>query len=97
VLIVDELRPQRAQTLTPRAVRRRLASPAVWVVVLGGLAALSLVAMLPLSLLSRQLDSGSTALVIGVPCAGVGYWSPGASRVIRSAGSPWTWTRSGST
>jgi len=72
VLIVDELQPERAPTLVRRAARRWLASPAVWVFVLGGLAVLSLVAMLPLSLLSRQLGSGSTALVIGIPCAGVG-------------------------
>jgi hypothetical protein len=72
VLIVDELRPERGQPLIQRAARRWLASPAVWVFVLGGLAVLSLVAMLPLSLLSRQLGSGLTALVIGVPCAGVG-------------------------
>jgi hypothetical protein len=40
--------------------------------VLGGLAALSLVAMLPLSLLARQFGDGIVAVVIGIPCAGVG-------------------------
>jgi len=41
-------------------------------VVLGGLAALLLVAMLPLTLLSGQFGDGIVALVIGVPCAAVG-------------------------
>jgi len=35
--------------------------------VLGGLAVLSLVAMLPLSLLDRQFGDGIVAVVIGVP------------------------------
>jgi hypothetical protein len=39
---------------------------------LGGLAALSLAATLPLILLSGQLGDGIVALVIGVPCAAVG-------------------------
>ena len=39
---------------------------------LGGLAVLSLVATLPLTLLSGQLGDGLVALVIGIPCAGVG-------------------------
>jgi hypothetical protein len=42
----------------------------VWV--LGALAALSLAAMLPLSLLDRQFGDGIVAVVIGVPCAGIG-------------------------
>jgi hypothetical protein len=42
------------------------------VAVLGGLAALSMVAMLPLSLLAREFGSGIVAVVIGIPCAGVG-------------------------
>jgi hypothetical protein len=46
--------------------------PTVWVAVLGGLALVSLVAALPLSLLSGQVGNGLVALVIGVPCAGVG-------------------------
>jgi hypothetical protein len=55
------------------AVRRfALISPAIWAAVLGGLAALSLVAMLPLSLLARQFGDGIVAVVIGIPCAGVG-------------------------
>jgi hypothetical protein len=46
---------------------------AVWAAVLGGLAALSLAATLPLTLLSGQFGDGIVALVIGVPCAGVGF------------------------
>jgi hypothetical protein len=42
------------------------------VTVLGGLAAVSLVATLPLSLLSRQIGDGIVALFIGIPCAAVG-------------------------
>jgi MFS family permease len=45
---------------------------AAWVAVLGGLAALFLVATLPLTLLSGQLGDGLVALVIGIPCAGLG-------------------------
>jgi hypothetical protein len=52
--------------------RFRVASPATWVILLGGLAALSLVAMIPLSFLSGQLFNGAVPLVIGVPSAGVG-------------------------
>jgi hypothetical protein len=40
--------------------------------VLAGLAALSLAAMIPLTLLSHELFNGLVALVIGLPCAGVG-------------------------
>jgi hypothetical protein len=47
-------------------------SPATWAMMLGGLLAVSTVAMLPLTLLSHQAFDGLTALVIGVPCAGVG-------------------------
>ena len=39
---------------------------------LGGLAVLFLVATLPLTLLSGQLGDGIVAVVIGIPCAGVG-------------------------
>jgi hypothetical protein len=49
-----------------------LASPTIWIAVLGALAALSLAAMIPLSILSGQLFNGAIPLVIGVPCAGVG-------------------------
>jgi hypothetical protein len=42
------------------------------VTLLGSLAALLLVATLPLTLLSGQLGDGLVALVIGIPCAGVG-------------------------
>jgi hypothetical protein len=52
--------------------RSRLASPATWAIVLGGLAALSLAAMIPLTFLSGQVFDGALPLVIGVPCAGVG-------------------------
>jgi hypothetical protein len=52
--------------------RFRVASPATWVILLGGLAALSLAAMIPLSLLSGQIFNGAIPLVIGLPCAGVG-------------------------
>jgi MFS family permease len=45
---------------------------AIWAPALGGLAVLSLVATLPLTLLSGQLGDGLVALVIGIPCAGVG-------------------------
>jgi hypothetical protein len=51
--------------------RSRLASPATWAIVLGGLAALSLAAMIPLTFLSGQVFDGALPLVIGVPCAGV--------------------------
>jgi hypothetical protein len=40
--------------------------------VLGVVTALSLVAMIPLSLLAHQVFNGVVPLVIGVPCAGVG-------------------------
>jgi MFS family permease len=45
---------------------------AIWAAALGGLAVLFLVATLPLTLLSGQLGDGLVALVIGIPCAGVG-------------------------
>jgi hypothetical protein len=41
--------------------------------VLGGLAVVSLAANLPLTLLSGQLGAGIVAVVIGIPCAGVGF------------------------
>jgi hypothetical protein len=52
--------------------RFRVASPATWIILLGGLAALSFVAMIPLMLMAHQLFNGLVALVIGVPCAVVG-------------------------
>jgi hypothetical protein len=52
--------------------RFRLASPATWVTVLGGLAALSLAATIPLTLLAHQLFGGLLALVLGVSCAATG-------------------------
>jgi drug/metabolite transporter (DMT)-like permease len=57
-----------------RAARHRPAAawPATGVAVLAGLAAVSLAATLPLSLLSRQIGNGVVAAVIGLPCAAVG-------------------------
>ena len=52
--------------------RFRLASPTTWAILLGGLAALSFAAMVPLTFLSGQVFNGVLPLVIGVPCAGVG-------------------------
>jgi hypothetical protein len=52
--------------------RFRVASPATWIILLAGLAALSFVAMIPLTLMAHQLFNGLVALVIGVPCAVVG-------------------------
>jgi hypothetical protein len=49
-----------------------MSSPATWIILLGGLAALSFVAMIPLMLLAHQVFNGLVALVIGVPCAVVG-------------------------
>jgi len=65
-----EIRPAAGRGATVR--RFAPASPAIWVAVLGALAALSMVAMLPLSLLAREFGSGIVAVVIGIPCAGVG-------------------------
>src|ERR1700751_4154649 len=44
-----------------------------WRIVIGVLVILSLTAMVPLSVLAHQLDSGLIAAVIGVPCAAVGW------------------------
>ncbi|HEV3069080.1 MAG TPA: hypothetical protein VGY50_14600, partial [Streptosporangiaceae bacterium] len=52
--------------------RSRGPSAAAWLRVLGGLAVLSLAAMIPLSFLSGQVFNGAVPLVIGVPCAVVG-------------------------
>jgi hypothetical protein len=65
-----EMRPAAGGGATVR--RFALISPAIWWAVLTGLAALSLVAMLPLSLLAGQFGDGIVAVVIGIPCAGVG-------------------------
>ncbi|MGP7997365.1 MAG: hypothetical protein ACLPKI_08605, partial [Streptosporangiaceae bacterium] len=62
----------RAAARSARARRLPVSWPAIWLAVLGGLAALSMVAMLPLSLLAREFGSGIVAVVIGIPCAGVG-------------------------
>ena len=59
-----------AEEVTAR--RFRVASPATWVILLGGLAGLSFVAAILLTLMAHQLFNGLVALVIGVPCAGVG-------------------------
>jgi hypothetical protein len=44
-----------------------------WSVVLGGIAAASLAAMIPLSVLAGLVGDGVVALVIGVPCAAIGF------------------------
>ena len=44
-----------------------------WSVVLGGVAAASLAAMIPLSVFAHLLGDGVVALVIGVPCAAIGF------------------------
>jgi hypothetical protein len=44
-----------------------------WAVALGGLAAVSFAATVPLSVFARLLGDGIVALVIGVPCMAVGY------------------------
>jgi hypothetical protein len=53
-------------------VRSSAAWPTIWLAVLGGLGVLSLMAMLPLSLLSCQFTNGIVDVVIGIPCTGVG-------------------------
>jgi hypothetical protein len=52
--------------------RYRLSSSKVWVAVLGTLVLLSVVATVPLSVLTHQDEAGLTALVIGIPAAAVG-------------------------
>jgi hypothetical protein len=55
-------------------VRGSRAGPqAGWAAVLGGLAVVSLAATLPLTVLSGQLGAGIVAVVIGIPCAGIGF------------------------
>jgi hypothetical protein len=44
-----------------------------WSVVLGGIAAVLLAAMIPLSMLAQLVGEGVVALVIGVPCAAIGF------------------------
>jgi len=44
-----------------------------WSVVLGGIAAASLAAMIPLSVFAHLVGDGVVALVIGVPCAAIGF------------------------
>jgi hypothetical protein len=44
-----------------------------WSVVLGGIAAVLLAAMIPLSVLAQLVGEGVVALVIGVPCMAVGF------------------------
>jgi hypothetical protein len=51
----------------------RAGSPAAWAAVTGGLAALFLAANVPLTVMSGQLGNGIVAVVIGIPCAGVGF------------------------
>jgi hypothetical protein len=58
---------------TATAVRRtRWPAPAVCLAALGGLAVLSTVALVPLSVLTSQNVDGAIALVIGLPAAAVG-------------------------
>ena len=52
-----EMRPAAGGSATVR--RFALISPGIWAAVLGGLAVLSMVAMLPLSLLAREFAPGS--------------------------------------
>jgi len=76
VAVVGEKQPAgRPGTSAAQSARRSfsfLAAPTVWLTVLSVLAGGSLAAMVPLSLLSHQVGDGVVALVIGVPCAGVG-------------------------
>jgi len=74
---VGEMQPAAGQTaMAAESAGRRFflarASPATWAAVPGGLLVVSTVAMLPLTLLANQAFDGLVALVIGVPCAGVG-------------------------
>jgi hypothetical protein len=71
---MDDTGPANGPAAALAAGRDSRARPrAAWAAVLGGLAVLSLAATLPLTLLSGQLGEGIVALVIGVPCAGVGF------------------------
>jgi hypothetical protein len=57
----------------PAPARRiRPPSPAAWAALLGALAALSTVALVPLSIQTGQGLNGVVALVIGIPAAAVG-------------------------
>jgi hypothetical protein len=71
---VEEAQAAGGQVPASRVTARRfrVASPAAWIILLGGLAALSFVAMIPLTLMAHQLFNGLVALVIGVPCTVVG-------------------------
>lgn len=51
----------------------RAGPQAGWAAVLGGLAVVSLAAALPLTVLSGQFGDGIVAVVIGIPCAGIGF------------------------
>jgi hypothetical protein len=71
---VDDRRPagsRAAGQAEPRG--PRAGSPATWAAVAGGLAALLLVANIPLTVVSGLLGSGIVAVVIGIPCAAVGF------------------------
>ena len=71
---VEEAQAAGEQVPAAEVTARRfsVASPATWIILLGGLAALSFVAIIPLTLMAHQLFNGLVALVIGVPCAVVG-------------------------
>jgi len=74
VASVDDTGPANGPAAAGAAGRGSRERPqAAWAAVLGVLAALSLVATLPLTLLSGQFGDGIVALVIGVPCAAVGF------------------------
>ena len=72
--LVDNTGPAGAPAAGQAAVPGSHAGPqAGWAAVLGGLAVVSLAATLPLTVLSGQLGEGIVAVVIGIPCAGVGF------------------------
>jgi hypothetical protein len=70
VTLVQGKQPAAGRGATIR--RYAVTAPAIWLTLLGGLAAVSLAAMIPLSLLAREFGDGIVAVMIGVPCAGIG-------------------------
>jgi hypothetical protein len=70
---VEKPRPADGQAAGLSVVQRCSAAwPRFWLAALGGLAVLSLVALVPMSALSGQFSNGVGDVVIGVPCVGVG-------------------------
>ena len=61
--------------MTALALARRIRPPslAAWAAVVGGVAALSTLATIPLSILANENVDGLIALVIGIPAAAVGF------------------------